>query len=159
MSIDYHLSADVKVLGDLAGFHTSLREALKGEVRSAAWQGATLAAQYAPVRTGALAQSIGYSIDPGSGLSASWGPKGQGVKAVVMEHGSKPHIIRAKNAKTLAFFWPRPKGPGKMVYPVQVNHPGTKPYHYVKKSADAVERSFRNAVDRIVRTELHRRSI
>lgn len=37
--------------------------------------------------------------------------------------GTPPHVIRAKNAKSLMFFW---KVAGGTVFFMQVNHPGTK---------------------------------
>jgi len=38
--------------------------------------------------------------------------------------GTEPHVIRAKNAPLLVFFW---KKVGRVVAFKQVNHPGTKP--------------------------------
>lgn len=38
------------------------------------------------------------------------------------ELGTSPHKIRAKNGPTLRFYWPRV---GRVVWPVEVNHPGS----------------------------------
>jgi len=46
----------------------------------------------------------------------------------ILEEGSPPHVIRAKNKKAL--YWRGAKHPVK-----QVNHPGTKPYPTVKPVA------------------------
>lgn len=45
------------------------------------------------------------------------------LQAVTTNTGARPHIIRARNAKTLAFHWPKV---GRMVFPVEVHHPGNK---------------------------------
>lgn len=45
------------------------------------------------------------------------------LQAVTTNTGARPHVIRAKRAKTLAFYWPKV---GRMVFPVSVNHPGNK---------------------------------
>lgn len=47
----------------------------------------------------------------------------------VLEEGSKPHVIRAKNKKAL--FWPGAAHPVR-----QVNHPGTRPYPIIKPTID-----------------------
>jgi phage gpG-like protein len=47
--------------------------------------------------------------------------------AVYIELGTKPHVIEAKNKKTLAF-----KVGGKMVFAKKVNHPGTRPYPFLR---------------------------
>lgn len=44
--------------------------------------------------------------------------------ALFLDKGTKPHEIRAKRAKVLAFFWPKV---GSMVFTRRVSHPGTKP--------------------------------
>lgn len=47
-----------------------------------------------------------------------------------IREGTKPHIIRAKNARRLYFYWPRGfRGPGWYAF-VRVHHPGTKPNPY-----------------------------
>lgn len=46
-----------------------------------------------------------------------------------IERGTKPHVIRARRAPSLAFYWPRV---GSWVYPLKVNHPGTRPYWFLR---------------------------
>lgn len=47
--------------------------------------------------------------------------------APYVEFGTKPHVIRPKNKKMLAF-----KVGGKMVFARKVNHPGTRAYNYMR---------------------------
>jgi hypothetical protein len=45
------------------------------------------------------------------------------VYAATVSLGSHAHVIRARRAKTLRFYWNRV---GHVVYPVKVNHPGNR---------------------------------
>lgn len=78
------------------------------------------AREYAPKRTGELAESIGYEVNSGvlrvgSNLD----------RALWMEEGTRPHVIRPKNAKAL--FWPGADHPYALV-----NHPGTLPHPFLR---------------------------
>lgn len=54
--------------------------------------------------------------------------------AAAVHEGSKPHVIRAKNAKALHFFWH-----GREVFRASVHHPGTKARPYLRNALnDAV---------------------
>ena len=53
--------------------------------------------------------------------------------APYVEFGTKPHVIRPKTKKMLAF-----RVGGKMVFARKVNHPGTRAYNYMR---DAFEES------------------
>lgn len=64
-------------------------------------------------RTFAKGETIGYT-------TSSPQPLGKWLRPP----GTKPHVIRAKNAKTLRFFWAKA---GRVVYPKSVNHPGYRP--------------------------------
>lgn len=55
------------------------------------------------------------------------------VQANTTNTGGRPHIIRARRAKTLRFYWPKA---GKVVFPIQVNHPGNKGTHWWDKVLD-----------------------
>lgn len=63
------------------------------------------------------------------------------VQASTTNTGARPHVIRARNARTLAFYWPKV---GRMVFPVSVNHPGNKGSGWWKKSMTAPK--VRNAI-------------
>jgi hypothetical protein len=54
-----------------------------------------------------------------------------------MEQGTRPHKISAKAGGFLVFFWPKV---GHMVYFKSVNHPGTRPYHFL---INGLERALR----------------
>lgn len=47
----------------------------------------------------------------------------------MLEYGTRPHEIRAKKAKALAFFWP---AVGANVFVQSVKHPGTRAYGMVR---------------------------
>lgn len=92
----------------------------------------------APKRTGELAAS--HEVD-----LAHHGPKRdlEGRVVAVPEHaifiikGTDPHVIRARNAPRLVFFW---KKVGRVVSFKSVNHPGTRPNNYLARSLDRVVR-------------------
>jgi hypothetical protein len=53
----------------------------------------------------------------------------EGVKYALFHHeGTQPHIIRARRAPRLVFYWPKA---GRVVAFPQVNHPGTKPNRFL----------------------------
>lgn len=61
--------------------------------------------------------------------------------------GTPPHVIRARQAHALAFFWPsyqgsRP-GPGDFVFFKAVNHPGTKANDFVRRAVDKATPALR----------------
>lgn len=72
-----------------------------------------------------LAYTVGVHADA---PAASYAPS--------VEYGSKPHKIRAKNKKRLAF-----KGAsGDTVFPAEVNHPGTKAQPFLGPALLTAER-------------------
>ena len=87
-------------------------------------------------RTGKMAASLhvikkvlakGIAFDAGSDVHYT----------MFMEQGTRPHKIHAKGGGYLVFFWPKV---GHMVYFKSVNHPGTKPYHFL---INGLERALR----------------
>lgn len=121
--------------------------------------------QRTPVQSGALRNSIaaGLSVVPlGSigvqkigalGVEALPGP-GIGVSVLIgsneqhapwVELGTKPHKIRARNAKALAF-----QGSGGMVFRREVDHPGTKGARMFGDAMDASEGAVRGSVRGLV---------
>lgn len=49
------------------------------------------------------------------------------IQAATTDKGARPHVIRARRAKVLRFYWERgPAGPGIYRFP-KVNHPGNAP--------------------------------
>lgn len=82
----------------------------------------------APVASGKLRDSIAIVSTPGKRVIGPDVPY-----ADFVELGTQPHVIRAKPGGTLAF-----SVGGNTVYAAVVNHPGTKPNPFVKRSLDAV---------------------
>lgn len=88
----------------------------------------------APVKTGKLRDSIVKRF-------VEEFPTGLGIRvvatakyAVYVHEGTKAHIIAAKDAKALAFFWANgPRGPGLYFFK-QVNHPGTWPHPFLREA-------------------------
>ena len=58
--------------------------------------------------------------------------------ASFIEHGTKPHVIRARRVNFLRFEWPR--GSGNIVFRRAVYHPGNRAYRFLW---DATTESFR----------------
>lgn len=78
------------------------------------------AKEFAPKKSGRLAESIGHEVQDGvlrvgSNLDL----------ALWMEEGTRPHVIRPKNAKAL--FWPGAEHPWALV-----NHPGTMAHPFLR---------------------------
>lgn len=55
--------------------------------------------------------------------------------AMYVARGTRPHIIRARRAKALRFYWR-----GKVQFRRSVRHPGTKPNGYLVAALKAVRR-------------------
>lgn len=51
--------------------------------------------------------------------------------------GTRPHVIRARRAPFLVFFWPKV---GRVVRFKQVNHPGTKPNRFLTNALRVLPR-------------------
>lgn len=122
-------------------FDQRLRRNLAAQVQSALREGATLAAQYAPVDTGALAASIRVkSFDPRT-LEGTYGPDPVDAKAIAQERGTDPYVIRPVNAKALRF-----EVGGKTVFAKQVNHPGVPATRYMERSKEVARAELRRGV-------------
>lgn len=81
----------------------------------------------APHRSYELRESIeGRSYHTGPGLFTIV-VESDKVQAATTNSGARPHKIRARRAKTLAFHWPKV---GKVIFPVEVNHPGNAGTHW-----------------------------
>lgn len=101
---------------------------------------------WAQKRSGRMAASITATVQRGQS-----GPIGElrarhvpgGGPPTVMEFGSRPHIIRARRARFLRFFWR-----GAIRYRKQVRHPGTRPYPFMRIAASEgrVTAALRRAV-------------
>jgi HK97 gp10 family phage protein len=85
----------------------------------------------APVDTGALRKSLAVRV---TGDRVIIGP--DVPYASYVEFGTKPHVIKPKSKKVLAF-----KVDGQQVFARVVHHPGTKPNPFVQDSFDAWAKS------------------
>lgn len=65
-----------------------------------------------------------------------------------IDKGARPHVIRARGGGYLAF---RGRG-GGMVFRKSVNHPGNRPYHFLRTASTAAARSFELGMSARMRT-------
>lgn len=90
---------------------------------------------YAPVRTGRLRASLRVQRRGFLGLRLRW-TIGSDVEYADMVHdGTRPHIIRPKNAKALRF-----RVGGRTVFAKVVRHPGTRARPFLDRAIAAVAR-------------------
>ena len=68
------------------------------------------------------------------------------IVGVYLEFGTRAHIIRAKKAKALHFFTG-----GKEVFAKYVNHPGTKPYPFLRPAFKVASTQLMRDIDRIMK--------
>jgi hypothetical protein len=72
--------------------------------------------------------------------------------AKFLEHGTRPHVIRARRARYLRFFW---RKVGRLVFFKSVNHPGTRPYKFLERAThhvgDRVRLRLSRGMQRIAR--------
>jgi hypothetical protein len=88
-------------------------------------------------KTGALIRSLGHGPKK---IDGGWeiGHDGQVAPYAVFVHwGTKPHVIKPKNKKTLRF-----SIGGRFVFAKWVNHPGYKGDPWLTNAADAAVREF-----------------
>lgn len=88
----------------------------------------------APQETGAL--RAGHALDLGHhGVDRDLEARIIAVPphAIFVIKGTKPHVIKAKRAPKLVFFW---RKVGRVVSFASVNHPGTKANNYLDRALD-----------------------
>lgn len=98
----------------------------------------------APERTGRLKRNIKatpvkftgpYRAEGGAEVDPAAVPY-----APIVRWGSRPHVIRARRAPALHFYWERV---GHEVFFKSVNHPGTKPNPFMERALSKVARDIR----------------
>ena len=87
----------------------------------------------APVRTGFLRDHIQLIKSPGKVTVAPVGVD----YAAAQEYGARPHTIRAKPGKVLAF-----QMNGKTVFVKSVRHPGNRPQPYIRPAREWAEENL-----------------
>jgi hypothetical protein len=98
----------------------------------------------APTRSYKLRESIKVRAERRS--LTTWritAETGDLIQANTTNSGARPHIIRARRAKTLSFYWPKV---GRRVNPVQVNHPGNRGTHWWDKTIERAPSIIRRAL-------------
>jgi hypothetical protein len=86
----------------------------------------------APHRSGKLRRSIGVRSYPVSAGTVQLVARTDDLpQAKTTNTGARPHVIRARRAKTLVFYSHRA---GRIVFPVKVNHPGNRGTHWWDKT-------------------------
>lgn len=102
------------------------------------------AREEAPVKTGRLRANL--RVEPFRMTGPYKGEGGVGVSladvpyAGYVRWGTRPHVIRARRAKFLRFYWPKV---GRVVFFKKVNHPGTKPNYFLERALNRVARELR----------------
>jgi phage gpG-like protein len=128
-------SADLRALAaDLANASgQGIQQAAAEVIRSTAVSVQGLAQQYAPVRTGALRDSITISFTSATaadiGPHVPYGPFQEFGTGSRGEFPGSPYLIRPKNAKALSFMID-----GKRVVTTQVMHPGVRAKAYMRRA-------------------------
>lgn len=82
-------------------------------------------------------------------VSLDWtGPAAKKLVPFWLEEGTKPHVIQARNAKVLAFYWDKIGG---MFFGPKVNHPGTRAYKLFQTAYDAQKANIRLQIELAVK--------
>lgn len=100
---------------------------VRAELKARAERVAQVAKSRAPVESGRYRDSIHVEQDSDGFRVVADDPK-----AELIEYGTRPHVIRARDAKVLA--WPGAQHPVR-----EIHHPGTPAYHVLGNAADAAK--------------------
>lgn len=104
-------------------------------VRKSAFDIEARAKALAPFETGNLRSLIKTEVS-GDGMSATVSVGAE--YGADVEYGTRPHIIRPRNASVLAF----PGAGGETVFAKEVRHPGTRAQPFMTPAAEQVRPSF-----------------
>lgn len=125
------MTADGEFRLNRSGLARQLEPILERRMRSLTRHIANQARQDTPVKTGNLGRSIRedelrfvgpFRVESGVTAHADY--------AAAVHEGSRPHVIRARNASVLAFKWN-----GEQVFFRSVNHPGVKARPFLLNAA------------------------
>jgi hypothetical protein len=119
------------VLGRFAKADKALLDARREQMRELGRSWVAIARSEAPQgKTGKFKKSINYKTFE-SGSTVTLNTYAMMPLHAFITKGTKPHVIRARRAKVLYFYWEKgPNGPDYYAFKF-VNHPGTSanPYH------------------------------
>lgn len=107
---------------------------LQAQMRDLTRRIANQARQRVPVRTGNLGRSI--LEDPVTMVGpfrAEGGVTAHAHYAAAVHEGSRPHLIRARNAAALRF-----EMGGRTIFATEVHHPGVRARPFLRNAADQV---------------------
>ena len=92
---------------------------------------------------GNLRSSIAFDVDEKDSIAYV----GTNVEyAPHVEYGTRPHIIRAKNAKALSN--------GSIIFGKKVNHPGTKPQPFLRPALDENEDKIQKKIKATIKAAI-----
>ncbi len=145
-----HCSLDLSEYRILVGRTLDVIEkSLDQAVEHAAVEGAEEArrvGQYQD-RTGRLRGAIVAHFVRSSGRSVTWEILSPTNYSMFVENPTRPHEIRARNARSLAF-----RGrDGRMVFRQSVQHPGTRGYPFMGPGMQQAERTLWRELERLPR--------
>lgn len=107
---------------ELRAFHRSLTRRIANQARADV-----------PVRTGNLGRTIGEQPQVYTPFHVSGGVEATADYAAPVHEGSRPHLIRARRAEALHFFWH-----GREMFRRSVWHPGTRARPFLRNAAQRV---------------------
>lgn len=104
------------------GFHRSLTRRIANQARADV-----------PVKTGNLGRGVREMPQTYRPFHVGGGVEDPVDYAAPVHEGSRPHVIRARNAEYLRFEWH-----GRIVFRKSVNHPGTRARPFLRNAAKRV---------------------
>lgn len=116
-----------------AGLESQAGPILRRKHRSLTRRIANQARADVPVRTGNLGRTIGELPQTYRPFRVSGGVEATADYAAAVHEGSRPHIIRARNAQALHFFWN-----GREIFRKSVFHPGTRSRPFLRNAGERV---------------------
>jgi hypothetical protein len=126
------------VIADVEINETALRDYVMGQsevfLRSFTAEMEAVAKEEAPERTGQLKRMIHADEVRRTGpWTLAGGVSSLARHSAFVHKGTRPHVIRARNAPALVFYWPKV---GRTVFFKRVNHPGTKANPFLERAAE-----------------------
>ena len=104
-----------------------------------------------PIDNGDLRQSMNASRVGSKTLRVRANATNLAPYAAAVEYGTKPHVIRPKNAKAFKF----KIGPDT-IYAKQVKHPGTKAQPFFEPAIERLKKRFVNNLKVLINRELEK---
>lgn len=130
--------ADYELRIDQAGLAAQVQPGLARAHASITRRIAAKARQDVPVRTGNLGRSIREDPQRFAGpLRVTGGVTATARYAVFVHEGTRPHVIRPRQARALRF-----KIGGRIVFARSVNHPGQRAQPFLRNAGESVTQTL-----------------